>query len=104
MAEASRLKLREELRNVLEIENTYYQPPASLKMNYPCVRYRKTGVGTFKADDRNYKRTNEYELIVIDADPDTDIPDRILEHFPMCRLTRVYTADNLNHFVLTLYY
>lgn len=104
MANASRLKLHEELCEILESEWAYYQPPASLKMNYPCIRYRKTDVNTLKANDKNYRKVNQYELIVIDANPDTEIPDRILDHFSMCQFDRMYTSDNLNHYVLTLYY
>lgn len=104
MAETSRLKLHEELCEILESKWAYYQPPASIKMNYPCIRYRKTGVDTLKANDRNYRRVNQYELVVIYSDPDSDLSDRILDHFPMCRFDRRYVADNLYNDVLTLYY
>jgi hypothetical protein len=32
------------------------------------------------------------------------MPNRILNHFQLCSFDRTYVADNLNHFVLTLYY
>ena len=101
---ASRLKLHEELCTILGSRNVYFQPPATVKMNYPCIRYALSGVSQEQADDLNYKRTNRYEITVIDRDPDNGVYNQILSHFRMCSFDRPYTADNLNHWVLTLYY
>lgn len=100
----SRLKLHEELCGILGTEKVYFQPPASVKMSYPCIRYSLSKVHSLKANNRNYKNTKRYEIVVIDYDPDSDIYLKILEHFPMCNFERPYVADNLNHWVLTLYY
>lgn len=96
--------MHEELCVILENRNVYFQPPESLKLQYPCIVYHKSGVDKLNADDKTYKNTNEYTLTIIDHNPDTEIPDRILNHFPMCRFDRSYTSDKLNHYVLTLYY
>lgn len=101
---ASRLDLHEELCDVLGTRNVYFQPPESVKLVYPCIVYSTSGVFKLNANNRLYKSRNSYEVIVIDHDPDTDIFDRILAHFPMSRFDRSYTSDNLNHYVLTLYY
>lgn len=101
---ASRLKLHEELCELLGNENVYYNPPESLKMSYPCIRYNLSGMDHKHANDRIYNSTNRYELIVIDHDPDSDIPNRILSHFQMCRFDRKYVSNNLNHFAITIYY
>ena len=101
---ASRLELHEELCNILGSRNVYFQPPASVMMTYPCIRYSRSGMDQDYADNKTYKYTNRYELIIIDSDPDSEIPFKILGHFQMCRLDRSYAADNLNHTVLTLYY
>lgn len=100
----SRLNLHEELCELNGTRNVYFQPPASVKMNYPCIVYSKSNVEVLRADDRLYKGTNRYEVTVIDYDPDSELPDMILEHFQMCSFDSAYVADNLNHFVLTLYY
>ena len=84
--------------------NVYFQPPASVKMKYPCIVYSRSNVEISRADDRPYMRNNKYEITVIDSDPDSKFPDDILEHFSMCSFDRAYVSDNLNHFVLTLYY
>ena len=101
---ASRLQLHEELCSILGSRNVYFQPPETLKMDYPCIRYFRSGVDQKHANDGGYISTNRYELTVIDYAPDSDIPDKILAHFPRCRFDRLYIADNLNHFVLTLYF
>ena len=101
---ASRLNLHEELCEILGNRNVYFQPPESVKMVYPAIRYYRSGVDVKRADDRIYNTTNRYEVIVMDRDPDSDTADRILAHFQMCSLDRFFTAENLNHTVLTLYY
>ena len=101
---ASRLKLHEELCETLGNLNVYFQPPASVKMKYPCIRYSKLAPDLKRADNQIYNNTNKYEVTVIDADPDSDIADKILNNFKMCRIDRYYVADNLNHTVLELFY
>lgn len=101
---ASRLNLHEELCEILGNRNVYFQPPESVKMSYPCIRYTLAAPDTRRANNTIYKSTNKYELTVIDYNPDSDIYQKILSHFPMCRLDRVYIASNLNHFVLTIFY
>lgn len=101
---ASRLDLHEELCNLLGSRNVYFQPPESVKLSYPCIIYRKSSVYKQNANNQLYMSKPEYEVIVIDYDPDSEIDDRIFAHFPMCRFVRSYTSDNLNHNLLNLYY
>jgi hypothetical protein len=100
----SRLKLHEELCTLLGSRNVYYQPPTQIKMEYPCIRYSLSGIDQKHANNGNYKNTTRYEITLIDYDPDTAFLQKILEHFPMCSFDRPYAANNLNHFVFTLYY
>lgn len=101
---ASRLELHEELCTILGTKNVYFQPPQSVKLKYPCIVYSKTGVNKVNANDKFYRGIDEYQITVIDSDPDSRTPDEILYHFPMCRFDRGFAADNLNHYVLTLYF
>lgn len=101
---ASRLELQTELEEIMGNRNVYYQPPASIKMTYPCIRYYKKGNDVVHADNKVYRLVNKYEGIVIDQNPDSEIADAILQHFEMCSLGQGYPADNLNHFPFTLYY
>ena len=101
---ASRLELHEELCNILGSRNVYYDPPESVKMNYPAIRYSLSGIDHLRANNKIYKNTNQYSITVIDEDADSDIHNRILAHFPMCSFGRSYPSENLSHFTLTLYY
>ena len=101
---ASRLELHEELCEILGTKNVYFQPPESVKMNYPCIVYSRSGIDSKRANNGIYNSTNQYDVTVIDYDPDSEIPDKLLKHFQMCRFSRAFTSDNLNHTALTLYY
>lgn len=99
-----RLTLHEKLIEILGNNNVYFQPPETLKMHYPCIRYKKARPNVKHADDMRYLKTNHYELTVICQDPDTDIPDRICDVFPLCSIDRYYSASNLTHCALDLYF
>lgn len=101
---ASRLKLHEELCEILGSNNCYFQPPESLKLKFPCIVYHKYRIQSRQADNKNYSGMWQYTVTFINKDPDTDIPDKILEHFTNCRMDRRFTSDNLYHDVFTLYY
>ena len=83
--------------------NVYYQPPETVKLKYPCIIYARSSVKTKFADDNPYNHQTEYQVTVIDRDPDSLIPGKIAE-LPMCSFGRHYTSDNLNHDVYNLYY
>lgn len=99
----SRLELQSKLEELLGSRNVYYQPPESLKMKYPAIRYSKEDIESVKADDTNYLNNKRYEIIVIDSRPDNPVIDELLK-LPMCSYDRPYVSGNLHHDVLTLYY
>ncbi len=84
-------------------QNVYFQPPSSLKMVYPCIRYQRDALDTIHADNLPYRHQTRYELTVIDANPDSLIPGKIAA-LPLCSFNRHYAADNLNHDVFNIYY
>lgn len=100
---ASDQKLQSKLEELLGSRNVYYQPPETLKMNYPCIIYKKRRIEHDYSNDTKYRRKQSYEIIVIDRLPDNDVIDKLLE-LPYCSYDRPYTSDNLNHDVLTLYF
>ena len=83
--------------------NLYYQPPSSVKMTYPAIRYERSAVDTDFADNKPYRNTIGYTLTVIDRNPDSDITKEVMA-LPMCRYNRHYYAENLNHDVFTIFY
>lgn len=98
-----RLELQHELEAILGSKFVYFQPPESIKICYPCIVYSLDGVDTKHADDKPYRITKRYSVTIIDKDPDSIIPDKLLA-LPMCSPPRFYTADNLNHWVFSLFY
>ena len=99
----SRLELQMLLEELLESRNVYFQPPSDLVMQYPAIRYTLDTRPTDYADDISYIRRLKYSLIVIDKNPDSSIPSKILD-IPTAAHTRRYTSNNLNHDVFTLYF
>lgn len=99
----SRLDLQNLLEFILGSRNVYYQPPESIKIKYPAIVYRRNDIDNNFADDIVYMQNHTYQIIVIDANPDSEIVDRVSK-LPMCRYDRHYTSDNLNHDVFILNY
>lgn len=100
---ATRLELHKVLCNILGSDHVYFQPPASLKIEYPCIVYQRSSNDTIFADNNPYRIMRRYLVVVIDKDPDSEIPNRI-EKLQLCISDRFYTADNLNHFAYNLYF
>lgn len=100
---ASRLDLQYKLEELLGNKNVYYQPPESLKMRYPAIRYSKDLISSKHADDIKYTNFDRYEIIVIDNDPDNIVISKILA-LPRSSFNRHYVSDNLNHDVINLYF
>ena len=101
---APRLRLHDILMGIVGSGfKVYFQPPASLQMTYPCIVYKRDNLKTKFAGNKPYNRVNRYQVTVIAADPDSDIPEK-LSALPMCTFDRSFPADDLNHEVYTLYF
>ena len=100
----SRLELHKEFEDLLGSKNVYFQPPRNIKLDYDCIIYQQGRPDTRRADNKTYVYVKEYDVTIISKSPTIDLPERMVKHFMMCKLDRFYTADNLNHWVLTLYY
>ena len=99
----NRLNLQTTLENILGSRNVYYQPPESIKMQYPAIVYFRNSIENNHANDSVYNQNVSYEIIVIYKDPDSEIPLAVSQ-LPLCKFNRRYTADNLYHDVFTLYF
>lgn len=100
---APRLDLQAILEAIPGVVKVYFQPPASLQMVYPCIRYRLDDIDTQHANNKPYKHENRYEIMVITRDADNSIVD-VIKSMPTCAFDRSYTADNLYHFVFRLFF
>lgn len=106
--------------------HVYFQPPKNTILKYPCIIYKLAGIQARHADNRHYIQKREYELTVIDRDPDSALREKVVSamcgDFPVppdqdeeqniqapCgilngRFVRFYTAENLNHYVFRILY
>lgn len=99
----NRLELQTMLEELLGSRNVYYQPPASVRMQYPAIVYSRSDIRNQFANNSVYTQSHIYEITVIDSNPDSEIVQKV-SRLPTCRFNRHYTADNLNHDVFTIYY
>lgn len=103
MQKARRLQLHSKFEELLGSKNVYYQPPASVHMVYPAIRYSKSRIDSNNANNKKYLNRTRYEVIVIDSVPDNPVIEKILE-LPYTSYDYHYPKDGLNHDVITLYY
>ena len=98
-----RIQLQNLLEDILGSRNVYFQPPENLAMKYPAIVYNVDDGDTIFADNAPYRYSKRYMVTYIDADPDSDVPDKIAM-LPMCRFSRAYAVDNLNHTVFNIFF
>lgn len=98
-----RLQLQTLLEEILGSEHVYFQPPANVQMQYPCIVYKRNDFDSKFAGNSLYHGTPRYQVTVIDRNPDSVVPKKIAE-LPMCNYNRFFTADGLNHDVFNLYF
>lgn len=88
----------------------YYQPPSRLE--YPCILYELDDIDTKKADNINYIKKRRYLLTYMSKTPDPKtiingeqmlVEDALLG-LPYCNFDRTYTADNVHHYLFSLFY
>jgi hypothetical protein len=84
--------------------NVYFQPPSNITMKYPCIVYNKTGKYKTSANDATYQKMQEYQLTVIEKDPDGIIADLVEDFFQYASTGQYFVTDNLNHTTINLYY
>ena len=100
-----RLRLDGILRRVLQETvgeiHLYYQPPANLKMQYPCIRYDLNRIRNVHADGHVYLQHPSYTVTVMTKTPDSDLTAAV-SRLDQCRHDRSYIADNLYHDVFTM--
>lgn len=100
---ASRLELQSKFEDVLGSRNVYFQPPSSVRIQYPAIVYSRKDIEGRFANDKIYRKLPCYEAILIDKNPDSEFIDKILD-LPYCSFDRHYESDNLNHDVFTIFY
>lgn len=100
---SKRTELQSLLESILGSRNVYFQPPESVKMNYPAIVYELDAIKTSSADSRVYLSNRRYLLTLIDKNPDTELIDELLK-LQFCSFDRHFKSENLNHYVFSLYF
>jgi hypothetical protein len=98
-----RLQLQAKFIEILGSGNVYFQPPANVQMEYPCILYKRDTADTKFAGNLPYRFTQRYMVTIIDQNPDSEIPGKVAA-LPTCIFDRWYAANNLNHDVYVLYF
>lgn len=100
--EIRRLELQSKLEELLDSKHVYFQPPESIRLEYPAIVYSRQSINNRFADDIVYNQNYIYQITIIDYDPDSKIANE-LSLWQKCRHDRQFASDNLNHYVFTLY-
>ena len=98
-----RLSLHNKLLTVLGSTNVFFQPPASIVLKYPCIVYKLDAIEGTHANGTRYLGTKRYLVTIIDKNPDTLLPDKILE-LPYSTFEDHFAIDNLNHYICSLHW
>lgn len=98
---------REDLQTLFEVivgsKNVYYQPPEGISIKYPCIVYDRSNIKNTHADNIPYTQVIEYEVTVIDKNPESFIVVEVSK-LPTCQYNRGFKSANLNHTVFKLKY
>lgn len=94
--------LRKVMKDIVGVENVYFQPPANLLMKCPAIRYERSDIDNRPADDRPYSQYTFYDVTVIDEDPNSLLVYAVAS-LPRCKFGRHYKSDNLNHDTFTIF-
>lgn len=94
--EEKRLELHELLVAILGSRNVYYQPPESIRMHYPAIKYSRDDIRNNFANNGVYTQQYAYEITVIDENPDSEIVDKVSK-LPTAKFVTHFTSDDLNH-------
>lgn len=100
-----RLELHEILCDVLGSRNCYFAPPPNIKMQYPAIEYELSNIQQTYADNLLYKNARRYSVVVIDEDPDSEIPEKLINRHQLYTTSdRVFVSDGLYHFTFTIFF
>lgn len=97
-----RLKLLTILRSIPGVENVYFSPPTGTQLEYPCIVYRRNGYSPTYADNHRYIKYDVYRVTAIDTDPDSRLPEAIMDAVRYCSPGTEYVNDGLYHFPFTV--
>lgn len=99
----TRLEIQSIFENMLGSRNVYYQPPASIKINYPAIIYSLESMTNDHASNGVYLTKKAYKVIYVDSNPDNEMVS-VLNNVIHSTFNSHYVSDNLNHYAYTIYF
>ena len=83
---ASRLSLQSKLQALIGSRqdgksNVYFQPPESVKLNYPCIVYERAKPNVKHANNKAYQFTQCYKVTLIGKNPEWELPEQFIKTF-----------------------
>lgn len=99
----NRIAVHNRLVELLGSDNVYFQPPTNVRLNYPCVIYKKSGFSTEYANSRIYAEKTKYLVTLIGTEPDSPILNNLANE-PYSTFDRHYIADSLHHDVYLIFF
>lgn len=96
----NRIDLHNELLKICN--HVYFQPPENLKIEYPAIVYHRTTIQSLNANNEDYNIRREYEITVIDKNPDSTIVGKV-NKLKYCKHIRTFRTTGLNHDVYRIY-
>lgn len=98
-----REELNELLVGMLGSRHVYFQPDDKVRITYPAIVYGFDDQNAIYANNGAYRRTDAYQLTLIDRNPDVPIRKIIESSLPV-RFVRAFAGDGLNHLIYSLYF
>lgn len=98
--EKSRIKLHNTLVDILGNRNVYYQPPESIRLQYPCIIYGLKDITSNNADNLKYIKTLHYKITLICNNPDSDYVEKLLD-LDYMSFENSFQTQGLYHFVFS---
>lgn len=101
----SRVDLHKRLEELLRPYDVklYFQPPANIRMEYPCLIYELNSSVVQYANNKPYDAQMAYQLMLITKEPDEEVTAKLISEINFCSFDRFYISDNLYHYVFTCY-
>lgn len=97
--------LRELLMKITGIKYCYINPPSSIRMSYPCIIIHLSDQDRKFADNQRYWNWLRWSITIVD--PESINGESYIEQLTSlsyCSFDRLYIADNLHHYVFSIYY
>jgi hypothetical protein len=100
---APRPDFQDLLENLLGSEEVYFQPPKSIRLQYPCIIYTVSDLRSVHADNMPFQTSMGYNVTVVDRNPDSPVAMAV-SAIQSSRFVRNFVSDNLNHFVFNIFF